>query len=355
MKKLILFTFTITTIFAGELDFNHDGWDREAYYYKPSCLDDAGEDFEPIPLVFMIHGLGGVGFDNYNFSALAEDSCFIVLFPSGMFNTWNAGPGMPYSHDIDDNSYFDALIDTMDIMYPIDTNRVYLTGHSMGGFMASHMNCTSTSFTAYGGSGGSIYSGYHPGNEYEDLCKIENGTYPNPMILSHGTGDNVVPYEWAIFNLYHFQLLNRCQGANPWPYDYPWPGLNSTGDYWEDPEGNFDDIMYSVLSTADTLEHTGIIERYKWSNECYAGESALEAILLPSEAHAWHQTWNSAINTPLEHWNFLRQFSKDKMGPVLDSLTLPASETLDDDYYDSGQTTPVGILAIDNYSVASMT
>ena len=69
MKKLILFTFTLTTIFAGELDFNHDGWDREAYYYKPSCLNDAGEDFEPIPLVFMIHGLGGVGADNYNFSA----------------------------------------------------------------------------------------------------------------------------------------------------------------------------------------------------------------------------------------------------------------------------------------------
>ena len=113
MKKLISFTFTLTTIFAGELDFNHDGWDREAYYYKPSCLNDAGEDFEPIPLVFMIHGLGGVGADYYNFSALAEDSCFMVVFPSGMFNTWNAGPEMGYSHDINDNSYFDALIDTL--------------------------------------------------------------------------------------------------------------------------------------------------------------------------------------------------------------------------------------------------
>ena len=51
---------------------------------------------------------------------------------------------------------------------------------------------TSTSFTD-GGSGGGIYHGYNPGNEYEDICKIENGTYPNPMIVSHGVADNVVP------------------------------------------------------------------------------------------------------------------------------------------------------------------
>ena len=43
------------------------------------------------------------------------------------------------------------------------------------------------------------------------------------------------------------------------------------------------------------------------------------------------------------------------MGPALDSLALPASETLDNDYYTNSDTTPIGILAIDNYSVASMT
>ena len=116
---------------------------------------------------------------------------------------------MPYSHDIDDNSYFDALIDTIYNNYPLDTNRVYLTGISMGGAMASHMNCTSTSFTAYGGSGGVIAAGYTIGNGYEDLCSIENGTYPNPMIISHGLDDGTVPYEWAFFNLYHFLLLCR--------------------------------------------------------------------------------------------------------------------------------------------------
>ena len=343
-------------IFSDEIDFTHGGWQREAYLYKPSCIpDNVPDDFEPVPLVFMIHGLGGIGADNYNFSSVAEDSCFMVVFPSGLFNTWNTGPNMNYSHEVDDNSYFDALINNIEDNYPLDTNRVYLTGHSMGGFMASHMNCTSTSFTAYAGSGGGVYSGYFPNNAYHELCSIQNGAYPNPMIISHGIGDGTVPYEHAIFNLYNFLLLNRCNGVTSWPYDYSWPSFNEIGVYWDDPENDFDDITDIVYSKADTLEHTGLIHRYQWSNGCLGSSPALEAIILPSEGHAWHQTWNSPINTPLEHWNFLKQFSKDKMGPVLDSLALPLSVTLDDEYYVNGETTPIGIIAIDNYSVASMT
>ena len=357
MKKLILFILTLTTIFADQINFSHDGWQREAFLFKPSCIpDDPDEDFEPIPLVFMIHGLGGEGEDNYFFSSLANDSCFMVVFPSGMFNTWNAGPLMPFAHDINDNSYYDALIDTIYNNYPLDTNRVYLTGHSMGGFMASHMNCTSTSFTAYGGSGGGIASGYTIGNGFEDLCSVENGTYPNPMIITHGMADNIVPFEWAIFNLYHFLLLNRCDGITPWPYDYDWPIFSDTGYYWEDPEDDLEEIIDYVFSIADTTSYyPGLLERYQWSNGCLGGQAALEAIMLPNEQHAWHQTWNSQIESQLEHWNFLKQFSKAEMGPILDSLALPVSEILDEDYYVNGETTTIGILAIDNYSVSSMT
>ena len=86
--------------------------------------------------------------------------------------------------------------------------------------MASHMNCTSTSFTAYGGSGGGIYHGYNPGNEYEDVCKIENGTYPNPMIHSHGVADNVVFFEWANFKSLPLQLLNIVDEYLHGDFDY---------------------------------------------------------------------------------------------------------------------------------------
>ena len=78
MKK-ILFVFYLlsssaTFIIANEIDFTHDGWQREAYLYKPSCIpEDVPDDFEPVPLVLMFHGLGYA--DNYGFTL----GCFIGL------------------------------------------------------------------------------------------------------------------------------------------------------------------------------------------------------------------------------------------------------------------------------------
>ena len=52
---------------ADEIDFTHDGWEREASLFTPWCRsDDPDEDFEPIPLVFFIQGLGGIGADIFS-------------------------------------------------------------------------------------------------------------------------------------------------------------------------------------------------------------------------------------------------------------------------------------------------
>ena len=62
IKILFTIIFSLSAIIADQINFSHDGWQREAYLYKPSCIsDDPDEDFEPLPLVFIIHGLGGEG------------------------------------------------------------------------------------------------------------------------------------------------------------------------------------------------------------------------------------------------------------------------------------------------------
>ena len=86
MRKIFILNILLTIALPDEIDFTHDGWDRECYLYKPSCIsDNVPDDFE-VPLVFMIHGLGGVGVDNYDFSLLQK---IMVAFPSGLYNTWN--------------------------------------------------------------------------------------------------------------------------------------------------------------------------------------------------------------------------------------------------------------------------
>jgi poly(3-hydroxybutyrate) depolymerase len=342
---------SFTTVFADEIDFTYDGWDRECYLYKPSCIPDIVPDDFEVPLVFMIHGLGGVGVDNYDFSSLAEDSCFMVAFPSGVYNTWNCGPEIPYGHDVDDNSYMHALIDTIYNNYPLDTNRVYLTGHSMGGHFANHMNCTSTRFTAFASSGGILNGNYNDDNQNHDLCDASNGNYPYPITITHGKLDAQVAWEWAFLAGYHWLLNSSCAHVPQWPYDFGWPIRTGGGDLVP---FDIDQLYTNTIETADTLHFDASVERYSWSAGCIT-EPAVEFTFINISGHAWHQPWNSPISTPLEHWNFLKQFSKDKMGPMLDSLTLPASETLDDEYFVNGETTPISILAIDNYSVAAMT
>ena len=359
MKRIVYLMMLIANLTnADQLDFWHEGWFRQTYLYVPSCIsnDTGGETQDSVPLVFMIHGLGGTGADYYNFSALAEDSCFMVAFPSGLFNSWNIGPDAGYAHEIDDNSFLHALIDTIDNDYPLDTNRVYLTGHSMGGAMASHLLCTSTRFTAFGSSGGLINGGYQYGNDHEELCQLETGTYPNPLIITHGMLDEVVPYEWAIFTLYHFLLLNRCNGVTPWSYDYAFPIMPDIGIGYDDPYGDYQDIYDSVIGSADTITYSanGEIQRFRWSEGCLAGPSSLEALVIPGATHAWHMTWNSPINTPLEHWNYFRQFSKNEMGPVLNSITLPNGVNISDDYIANNEETLIGVSLIDNYSISSI-
>ena len=55
----IIFVLSVSLTSGYEIDFEFDGWNRECYLYKPSCIpNEVPDDFEPVPLVFMFHGLG---------------------------------------------------------------------------------------------------------------------------------------------------------------------------------------------------------------------------------------------------------------------------------------------------------
>ena len=116
LKILIFILHTI--VYGDQIDFEFDGWSRQCYLFKPSCIpEEIPEDFEGVPLIIMLHGIGGEGADWYGLSDLAEDSCFVAAFPQGMYDTWNAGEN--YGHDIDDVSYLEVLLDTIHYHIPL--------------------------------------------------------------------------------------------------------------------------------------------------------------------------------------------------------------------------------------------
>lgn len=102
----------------------------------------------PAPLIVLLHGYTSSGRmqDSYmGFSKIADDYGFFLVAPDGNREPggdenrfWNASPACCdfFRTAVDDSAYVSAIIEKMKDEYTIDNNRVYLIGHSNGGFMS---------------------------------------------------------------------------------------------------------------------------------------------------------------------------------------------------------------------------
>ncbi|GAA0738742.1 alpha/beta hydrolase family esterase [Sphingomonas japonica] len=127
------------------------GSSRDVLVHLPRGYDGA----QQLPLVLNLHGSGSRGSEQLassKLAATADAHGFIVAAPdAGIAHdrgfVWNIpgvptvsgsipGPGAP-----DDVAFVRALIDTLDAQLCVDTRRVYATGLSGGGRMASWLGC----------------------------------------------------------------------------------------------------------------------------------------------------------------------------------------------------------------------
>jgi polyhydroxybutyrate depolymerase len=125
----------------------HGGRDRSYLLRVPPAVATGGAR---VPLVLVLHG-GGGNRDNAEamtgFTAKANANGFIVAYPEGTARgrlrllTWNAGHccGYAMENGIDDVGFLAALIDRVASDYPIDRDRVFVTGMSNGAMMAHRL------------------------------------------------------------------------------------------------------------------------------------------------------------------------------------------------------------------------
>lgn len=129
--------------FGGQLTYDEPAPGRDSgriYYYVPDGLDLA----RPVPLLVFLHGGGVASTDSTAGTYFSEERCalmpdvtnapFIVAAPSapvtGDSSRWNhAGT----------SKLIDATIAAASKKFPIDQNRVFLGGHSMGCYGACHL------------------------------------------------------------------------------------------------------------------------------------------------------------------------------------------------------------------------
>ena len=222
---LLLF-FTSSLLFAQQtqsITINSGGIDRDFFLYVPDIYDAN----TPAPLVFCFHGYGSsasVNLSYTGFRAVADTAGFILIHPQGTLDAtgtphWNVGWGLS---SVDDVGFTQDMIDYVDNNYNLNSERVYSTGMSNGGFMSYVLACElSNEIAAIASVTGSMSpptaSGCSP-------------SHPTPVLQIHGTDDPTVPYEGAIFAqgiddvLAYWIGYNNCDLS---PSQTPIPDINS--------------------------------------------------------------------------------------------------------------------------------
>lgn len=162
-----------------------DGINREFVTYIPAISNTT----DKLAVIISLHGRVGTGkgmMDFADFRRIAVHEKFLIVCPDGINRSWNDGRPTPaQKKGINDVHFIDQLITYIISNYPVDASRVYLTGMSNGGFMASRLACelnNRIAAVAVVGASMDKYMGYQPKR-------------PIPVLYIQGTKDPLVPYD----------------------------------------------------------------------------------------------------------------------------------------------------------------
>jgi polyhydroxybutyrate depolymerase len=240
---------------------------------------------QAVPLIFNLHGYTSNATQQQtysNFMPIADTAKFLMVFPEGTVLSgqqyWNAGFG-PGANDV---LFMNDLIDSLDLSFNIDLNRVYSCGMSNGGIMSYYLACNSPNrFAAVASVTGDMLNSWF-------TCAPNR---PFPVMEIHGTADPTVPYNGdATFAhidsvVKKWRKFNNC---NPTPI-----------------MTNVPDVNTSDGATAVNYKYTGgtsgaDVELYKINNGAHTWPGAFPI-----------GTTCEDFNASVEIWRFFRQYKKN--------------------------------------------
>jgi len=170
-----------------EIDSNGD--DRSFLINLPSDTND------PVPLVFILHGLGETGALWYGVASYIASQGIVTVRPesgtflnnsgTGYVKLWNA---ILDSTRYDDVQFISDIIDYMLMNFEfIDYNKIYVLGSSNGGYMAYRLACDlSYRITAFSSIAGNMF--------LDDEFDCIDQSRDIPIFHVHGTEDPINSY-----------------------------------------------------------------------------------------------------------------------------------------------------------------
>jgi polyhydroxybutyrate depolymerase len=143
----------------------------------------------PVPLVIDIHGWTSTAAMQALISGFRQKSDevgFLVAWPQGLNNSWNAMDCCPPSFgSIDDVGFIRAVVGEISSLGYIDPSRVYVTGLSNGGSMSHRLACDAAD----------VFAAAAPVSYSLDATPARcNPVRPITVVQFHGLNDTLVPY-----------------------------------------------------------------------------------------------------------------------------------------------------------------
>ena len=173
-------------------DINVNGQSRNMVIFTPDALP------EGVPLMIITHGMNQdpeYQFGSDKMYELIDAEKFVVVYPRSNGSTWDTGGD-------NDKNFILKIIDDMQGLYGIDTNRVYWSGFSMGSMLIYHcMPSMLDKIAAFAPTSGIQFS-EQPWNN----CKK-----PVNLIQCHAYGDDVFPLSQYDVRSYvmHFKDVDK--------------------------------------------------------------------------------------------------------------------------------------------------
>ncbi|MBL7920309.1 MAG: T9SS type A sorting domain-containing protein [Bacteroidia bacterium] len=245
---------------------------------------------QAVPLILNLHGYTSNSAQQQpysNFMPIADSAKFLIVYPDGKApfgqQYWNAG----FGGSENDVLFMNDLIDSLDLIYNIDLNRVYSCGMSNGGIMSYYLACNLpnriAAIASVTGSMLNVWSTCAP-------------TRPFPVMEIHGTSDGTVPYNGdGTFVpidsvIKKWRIHNNCTVA---PATFSVPNI-STSD-------NSTAVNYKYING----NMGATVELYKVTGGSHSWPGALPVIA----------NTNQDFNASVEIWRFFRQYKLNQFLP----------------------------------------
>jgi polyhydroxybutyrate depolymerase len=191
---------------------------------------------KPAPLLLVLHGYGSGGVINdvyMKMTSIADAKGFFYVSPDGTTDQagkrfWNANDGCCnfYGSDVDDVGYLTSLVHDIQAAYAIDPKRIFVMGHSNGGYMTNRLACDHAELFAAAVS--------WAGANWSDPSRCQPSA-PIGFLQIHGTKDSAVPFD-----------ASTAGGPGGTPY----PGAAGTVAIWAQKNGCQD----ALVPTGTTLQ-----------------------------------------------------------------------------------------------------